>query len=101
MLQGYGIFTGITLVALCLLHGATFIGLKTSGVLRDRADRFAQHDLTNCRRARWHDATVCATSFLRAPVDDIGCGTDFEPRFGEDLALLERHRARDRFRSFA
>jgi cytochrome bd-type quinol oxidase subunit 2 len=42
LLQGYGIFTGIALVSLCVLHGATFIGLKTSGVLRDRADRLAR-----------------------------------------------------------
>lgn len=41
LLQPYGIFTGITLVALCLLHGATFVALKTTGALRNRADKFA------------------------------------------------------------
>ena len=34
---GYGVWTGITLVALCLLHGAAFLALKTSGGPRARA----------------------------------------------------------------
>jgi cytochrome bd-type quinol oxidase subunit 2 len=42
LLQPYGLFTGVTLVALCALHGATFLGLKTTGELRQRADRLAQ-----------------------------------------------------------
>ena len=33
----YGIWTGLTLVGLCLLHGATFLMLKTAGVVRERA----------------------------------------------------------------
>ncbi len=31
LLQPYGLYTGITLVAVCLLHGATFLALKTTG----------------------------------------------------------------------
>ena len=29
--------TGVTLLALCLLHGATFLALRTTGEIRDRA----------------------------------------------------------------
>jgi cytochrome bd ubiquinol oxidase subunit II len=38
----YGTWTGITLVVLCLLHGATFLSLKTTGKLRDRSHRVAR-----------------------------------------------------------
>jgi len=37
LLQPYGLFTGITLVILCVVHGATFIALKTSDDLRATA----------------------------------------------------------------
>jgi cytochrome bd ubiquinol oxidase subunit II len=37
LLQPYAIFTGITLVGLCVLHGGTFIALKTEGPVRHRA----------------------------------------------------------------
>jgi cytochrome bd ubiquinol oxidase subunit II len=37
LLTGYGLMTGVTLVILCLLHGATFLGLRTTGEMRDRA----------------------------------------------------------------
>ncbi len=42
LLQPYGIFTGITLVALCVLHGATFLALKTTADLRERAGVLAR-----------------------------------------------------------
>jgi cytochrome d ubiquinol oxidase subunit II len=42
LLQPYAIFTGITLVGLCVLHGATFIALKTDGAVRHRAARLAR-----------------------------------------------------------
>jgi cytochrome d ubiquinol oxidase subunit II len=41
LLQPYGLYTGITLVAICVLHGATFIALKTTGDVADRAARLA------------------------------------------------------------
>jgi cytochrome d ubiquinol oxidase subunit II len=41
LLQPYGIYTGITLVAICILHGATFVTLKTTGEVTDRAARVA------------------------------------------------------------
>jgi cytochrome bd ubiquinol oxidase subunit II len=34
---GYGVFTGLTLLALSVLHGATFLGLKTTGPVQDRS----------------------------------------------------------------
>jgi cytochrome bd ubiquinol oxidase subunit II len=41
LLQPYGVYTGITLVAICVLHGAAFITLKTTGEVADRAARVA------------------------------------------------------------
>jgi cytochrome d ubiquinol oxidase subunit II len=41
LLQPYGVYTGVTMVAICVLHGATFIGLKTTGEVRERATRLA------------------------------------------------------------
>jgi cytochrome d ubiquinol oxidase subunit II len=37
LLTGYGLMTGATLVVLSLLHGATFLALRTTGDIRDRA----------------------------------------------------------------
>ena len=42
LLQPYGIFTGITFVLICLLSGATFLCLKTSDDMRERAWRVAR-----------------------------------------------------------
>jgi cytochrome bd ubiquinol oxidase subunit II len=42
LFQPYAIFTGITLVALCVLHGATFVALKTSGDVHVRAGKLAR-----------------------------------------------------------
>ena len=46
LLTPYGIWTGLTLVALCLLHGATFLKLKTNRRGRDARAR-------TCRAAGW------------------------------------------------
>ncbi len=37
LLQPYALFTGVTLVLVCLLHGATFLCLKTTGGMRERS----------------------------------------------------------------
>ena len=37
LLTGYGLMTGITLLTLCLLHGATFLALRTTDEIRARA----------------------------------------------------------------
>jgi cytochrome bd ubiquinol oxidase subunit II len=42
LLPPYAIFTGITFVGLCVLHGATFTALKTEGAVRVRAARAAR-----------------------------------------------------------
>jgi cytochrome d ubiquinol oxidase subunit II len=36
LLQPYALWTGVTLVLVCLLHGATFLCLKTTGDMRER-----------------------------------------------------------------
>ena len=35
LFQPYAVFTGVTLVLVCLLHGATFLCLKTTGAMRE------------------------------------------------------------------
>jgi cytochrome d ubiquinol oxidase subunit II len=42
LLTGYGLMTGVTLLVLCLLHGATFLALRTTDEIRDRARGFAR-----------------------------------------------------------
>ena len=42
LLSPYAIFAGLTFVSLCLLHGATFLSLKTTGDIRDRAHGIAR-----------------------------------------------------------
>jgi cytochrome bd ubiquinol oxidase subunit II len=42
LLTPYGLWTGLTLVGLSLLHGATFLKLKTTGVVRERAQQLAR-----------------------------------------------------------
>ena len=37
LLTPYGLWTGVTLVSLCLLHGATFLKLRTTDRVRERA----------------------------------------------------------------
>ncbi|MBM3675501.1 MAG: cytochrome d ubiquinol oxidase subunit II [Actinobacteria bacterium] len=41
LLTPYGLWVGVTLLALSLLHGSTFLMLKTTGVVHDRARRLA------------------------------------------------------------
>jgi cytochrome bd ubiquinol oxidase subunit II len=42
LLTGYGLMTGVNLLTLCLLHGATFLALRTTDEIRDRARAFAR-----------------------------------------------------------
>jgi cytochrome bd ubiquinol oxidase subunit II len=42
LFQGYGVFTGIAFVAICLLHGAAFLTLKTTGTMNEGARRAAR-----------------------------------------------------------
>jgi cytochrome d ubiquinol oxidase subunit II len=42
LLQPYAVWTGVTLVLVCALHGATFLCLKTSGEVRQRSALLAR-----------------------------------------------------------
>jgi cytochrome d ubiquinol oxidase subunit II len=42
LLTGYGLMTGVTMLTLSLLHGATFLALRTTGEIRDRARAYAR-----------------------------------------------------------
>jgi cytochrome bd ubiquinol oxidase subunit II len=42
LLKPYPLWTGITLVLLCLLNGATFLGLKTTDDMRERSEQVAR-----------------------------------------------------------
>jgi cytochrome d ubiquinol oxidase subunit II len=42
LLQPYALLTGVTLVLICLLHGATFLSLKTTGSMRERSGLLAR-----------------------------------------------------------
>jgi cytochrome d ubiquinol oxidase subunit II len=42
LLTGYGVWTGVTLLGLCLLHGATFLKLRTTDQVRERATAAAR-----------------------------------------------------------
>jgi cytochrome d ubiquinol oxidase subunit II len=42
LLTPYGLWTGLTLLALCLLHGATFLKLRTTDQVRERARAVAR-----------------------------------------------------------
>ena len=48
LLTPYGLWMGVTLLMLCLLHGATFLGLKTTAQVRDRAHHRAAAGLGCC-----------------------------------------------------
>jgi cytochrome d ubiquinol oxidase subunit II len=39
---GFGVWTGLTLVVLCLLHGATFLAIRTTDELRRRATNWSR-----------------------------------------------------------
>ena len=52
LLQPYALFTGVTLVLICLLHGATFLCLKTTGDMRERSWQVARRVAPVHRRRR-------------------------------------------------
>ncbi|MGD0374456.1 MAG: cytochrome d ubiquinol oxidase subunit II [Streptosporangiaceae bacterium] len=73
LLQPYGLFTGVTLVLICLLHGATFLCLKTTGEMRERSWRLARRvaPVTGAAVvafAIWTHVTSSSTFFLN-PVE--------------------------------
>jgi len=42
LLQPYALFTGVTFVLICALHGATFLSIKTTGELHERSRALAR-----------------------------------------------------------
>ncbi|HEX4127709.1 MAG TPA: cytochrome d ubiquinol oxidase subunit II [Acidimicrobiales bacterium] len=78
LLTPFGLWTGLTLVVLSLLVGATFLMLKTAGELHARAQRAAS--------AIGLVAIVVTFGFMTWI--HVGLGTGFVPRPIEALALL-------------
>ncbi len=77
LLQPYGVFVGVSLVSLCVLHGATFIALKTSGEIRDRARKLARRvapatALLVLAFISWTHVTAGKGAFLN-PVELLAC----------------------------
>ena len=73
LLQPYALLTGITLVLICLLHGATFLSLKTTGDMSERSGRLARRvaPLTGAAVVAfiiWTHVTSSTTFFLN-PVE--------------------------------
>jgi cytochrome bd-type quinol oxidase subunit 2 len=73
LLQPYALWTGITLVLICLLHGATFLSLKTTGDMRQRAGLLARRIAPATAAAVlgfviWTHVTASSTFFLN-PVE--------------------------------
>src|SRR3954471_2187982 len=56
LVTGYGLWTGATLAALCLMHGITFVKLRTVGPTRTRAQSLA-------RAVGW-SAIACVVGFV-------------------------------------
>src|SRR6478736_395029 len=42
LLTPYGLFLGITLLAACLLHGSTFLSIRSTGIVLERAQAIAR-----------------------------------------------------------
>jgi cytochrome bd ubiquinol oxidase subunit II len=55
LFTGYGVFTGVTLVLICALHGAAYLCLKTTGEMRKRSWRVARRvaPLTGAAVVAW------------------------------------------------
>jgi cytochrome bd ubiquinol oxidase subunit II len=73
LLQPYALFTGVTLTLICLLHGATFLCLKTTDDMRARSGRLARRVAPFTAAAVvafaiWTHVTASSTFFLN-PVE--------------------------------
>ena len=70
LFQPYALFTGVTLVLICLLYGATFLCLKTTGDMHERSRRIARTVAPFAATAVvgftvWTHVTSGSTFFLR------------------------------------
>ena len=98
----YSVFAGIAVVALFAFHGATFLTLRTTGELRDRAEAVARRlaiPAAVARRCvprldrRGRDGSQRQGSL---PARDSCRGRDRGARAGGRLPVREEHRARVR-----
>jgi cytochrome d ubiquinol oxidase subunit II len=69
LLQPYAVFTGVTFVLICLLYGATFLCLKTTGEMHERSRREARRAAPLAGAAVigdsiWTHVTASTTFFL-------------------------------------
>ncbi len=78
LLTPYGLWTGVTMLAMCLLMGATYLSLKTTGSLHDRVLRLSGG-------IGWV-AAVVVWGFVTWT--HLGLGTGFLPNPLEALAVL-------------
>jgi cytochrome d ubiquinol oxidase subunit II len=74
LFQPYGVFTGITLVLICALHGATFLALKTTDDLRERAGQIARRIAPFTTAAViafiiWTHVTSAKNTFFLNPIE--------------------------------
>jgi cytochrome bd ubiquinol oxidase subunit II len=77
LLQPYGVMTGVTLMGICVLHGATFVAIKTSGEVRERARKVARLSapvvaLLVIAFIAWTHVQATGGAFLN-PVELIAC----------------------------
>jgi len=73
LLQPYAVFSGITFVLICALHGATFLSIKTTGELHERSRALARRVAPFTTAAVfgfiiWTHVTAGSTFFLN-PVE--------------------------------
>jgi len=70
LFQPYAVLTGVTLVLICLLHGATFLSLKTTGDMHERSRQLARRVAPFTAAAVtafviWTHVSSTSTFFLR------------------------------------
>jgi cytochrome bd ubiquinol oxidase subunit II len=70
LFQPYAVLTGVTLVLICLLHGATFLSLKTTGSMHERSRLLARRVAPFTAAAViafaiWTHVSSTSTFFLR------------------------------------
>ncbi len=95
LLTGYGLMTGVALLTLCLLHGSTFLALRTTGAIRDRA-RTAGHRIGMI-------AVVVNLAWVIWTLVVIGGGTVPEPTqiFGLIAVIFAQQLARTNYDGWA
>jgi cytochrome bd-type quinol oxidase subunit 2 len=78
LLIPYGLWCGVTLLSLCLLLGITYLTLKTTGPLHDRAVTWS----------KWIGVVAVITVFGMLTWTHVGLGKGFFPNLLEVIAML-------------